>query len=553
MATLVVGLDGADWRIMEPLLEAGQLPTLKRLIDTGCRGILKSTIPPHSPPAWASMITGTNPGKHGIFGFASTDEDYRNIPIEPMSSLRATPLWRILNDHGISTGVVNIPILYPPESVRGYLVCGMLTPRNAKVFTYPESLSEVIGNPGENWIIGEHFPPGDSFEESLAEIRTKTKRQADLVLSMLDETETSFLMVVFDGSDKVRHFFWKYWDSAHPGYDPHASEELRHSVSAYYRDLDAHLARIVGRFDKGNIFVVSDHGFCGVSKGFYIERWLLDEGYLHLNSPIVNASNRMLGGFVRGLWQNAAQLNALKDRIKRGKILRRLLQRARDTIYDKGAYPSEYIDWDKTKVFFAGRTSWGLRVNLKGREKSGIVSDGEEYANLVHELKMRLLQICDPERRCPVISRVYFRDEFYAGPRVSESPDLVVVPEQSYMLQEGFPNRLFGSSLWYGRGISGGHRREGIFIASGPDLRRSDTWVDVDIVDIMPTVLYLNQLPIPEYVDGRILTPIIQDAIQYPKPVEYTSAYESPNAQSHGYTSEEEAVIEDHLRALGYL
>jgi predicted AlkP superfamily phosphohydrolase/phosphomutase len=553
MTTLIIGLDGADWRIIEPLLDAGQLPTLKRLVDTGCRGVLNSTIPPHSPPAWASMITGTNPGKHGIFGFTVTDSNYRNIPVEPMSKLRATPLWRTLNDHGISTGVVNIPILYPPEKVQGYLVCGMLTPRNATVFTYPENLSEVIGNPAENWIIGEHLSPGDSLEESLGEIKTKTKRQADLVLSMLDKCVTSFLMVVFDGSDKVQHFFWKYCDFAHPGHDPQASKELRDSISAYYRDLDNHLARITERLDSSNIFVVSDHGFTGVSKGFYIEQWLLDEGYLHLKSPLVSTSSRMLGDLVRGVWQNVARLNGIRNWLKRGTLSKRLLKKARDSLYDQGAYSSDNIDWDKTKVFFAGRTSWALRINLRGRERFGIVSDGEEYANLVHGLKMRLSQVRDPESQRPVISHVYHRDELYSGSQVDQSPDLILVPGQSYMLQEGFPNFLFGSSLWHGRDISGAHRREGIFIASGPDVKKSDTWVDVDILDMVPTVLYLCHIPIPGYIDGKVLTQIVQEDVQTQRPIEYTSMNESLNMQSDGYTSEERAMIEEHLRALGYL
>lgn len=553
MATVIIGLDGADWQIVDSLLAEGQLPTLKKLIVDGCRGILKSTIPPHSPTAWASMVTGVNPGKHGIFDFTMVDGSYRKVPIEPMSKLGALPLWRILNGNGISTGIVNLPILYPPESVQGYLVCGMVTPWNAEVFTYPERLSHMIGNLRENWIIGEHLSQGGSLEEFLGEIKEKTKRQADLVLDLLDEFETSFLMVVFDGGDKVQHFFWKYWDIAHPRYELQASEKLKCAIPEYYRNLDLHLTRIIERLGESDIFVVSDHGFTALSQHLYIEKWLLDEGYLYFRSPIVTTSNRILGDVVRRIWKTTARLQPVKDAVKNNRVLSWLVERIRDTRDHKGRRPSDDVEWGKTRVFFAGLSSQTLRINLRGREKSGTVSEGEEYNELVHELRTRLLQISDPKRRCSVIRNVHHRDEVYYGPRVDDAPDLVIMAEEGYELQEGYPDHLLGPSLQYGRDKSGDHRDEGIFIASGPNVKKLERQIEVEMVDIMPTILYLNSLPIPRYVDGTVITSIVQKTFQDENPVEYTDAYGLLNLRStDGFSVEERAMLEEHLRALGY-
>ena len=552
MKTLIIGLDGADWTVIESLLNLGQLPTFKRLINTGCHGVLKSTVPPHSPPAWASMITGVNPGKHGIFDFTMIDENYRRVPSEIMSNIGALPIWRLLNAQGISTGIVNLPIHYPPEPVQGYLVCGMITPGSAAVFSYPESLSRMIGNLQKNWIICEHLSNNDTIEEFLTEIKNKTKQQADTILNLIDRIDTAFLMVVFDGSDKMQHFFWKYWDATHPRHEPQASKVLRSAVPDFYVDFDRYLDRLLERFGESNVFIVSDHGFTHLSKYFYVEQWLLEQGYLHLRSSAVTTPRRIFGEAASAVWHAASRLKALKKKIKSNKILSRGTQRVKATVYGMGMRPSDNIDWDKTKVFFGGISSQVLRINLRGREKSGIICNGDEYANLVHELKTRLPQTTDPDSQCPVFSNAYHRDEIYYGPRVVDAPDLIVETEPGYLLQEGFPNYLLGPSVHDGSDRSGGHRTEGIFIANGPDIIHLDKPIEVSIMDIVPTVLYLNHLPIPVYVDGAVIASIIEDRFKSSNPVEQTDAYQLLIPKSGRYSEEEQALVEKHLKGLGY-
>jgi predicted AlkP superfamily phosphohydrolase/phosphomutase len=550
MATAIIGLDGADWKIMEPLLSAGKLPAIKRLVDGGRHGILQSTIPPSSPPAWASMITGVNPGKHGVFDFTIIDENYRKMPLQMMSKLGVAPLWRILNAHSITTGVVNLPILYPAEPVDGFMVCGMVTPGNARVFTHPEHLSRSIGNPKENWIIGEGLAAGHNLEDFFLEIRYKTRRQAEFVMEMLKEYKTSFLMVVFDGTDKMQHYFWKFWDPTHPRYDPQASEVLRCAIDTYYIDLDTHIGRIIDRLGESDIFVVSDHGFMNMSHDFFIEKWLLEEGYLYRTRPIVKASSSVIRKMVSEIWRSAA-LQKLKDLAKQHEVLHRWGQQVKATTNSTNAARND-IDWFRTRAYFAGVSSQSIRINLKGREKYGIVCEGEEYTRLVTELKSRLKQCRDPISGSPVISEVYHRDEIFHGPRVMDAPDLIIISEKGYSLQEGFPEHFLGRSIQYGLDRSGAHRSEGIFIASGPNLSAGAAPLEAQIVDIMPTILYLNGLAIPDYVDGNVLTDIIREEYLQQHPVEWTNQFPAVHAGTDEMTDEERELLKEHLKALGY-
>lgn len=70
MKTLILGLDGGTFEIIDPLIKQNKLPNLSYLIKNGCHGILKSTIHPITAPAWTSFMTGVNPGKHGIYDFS---------------------------------------------------------------------------------------------------------------------------------------------------------------------------------------------------------------------------------------------------------------------------------------------------------------------------------------------------------------------------------------------------------------------------------------------------------------------------------------------------
>ncbi|MBI4838806.1 MAG: alkaline phosphatase family protein, partial [Nitrospirae bacterium] len=141
---MVIGIDGATFDVINPLISRGKLPNLKQLIDNGASGQLKSTMPPLSPAAWSTFQTGKNPGKHGVFDF------FRNSPGEhgylPVNStfLKSKTLWEILSDYGKRVGVLNIMFNYPPREVNGFIVSGKETPSEESEYTFPPSLKNEL-------------------------------------------------------------------------------------------------------------------------------------------------------------------------------------------------------------------------------------------------------------------------------------------------------------------------------------------------------------------------------------------------------------------------
>ena len=140
---LVIGLDGASFNFLDPLLHSGKLPNLANILSLGRGYYLESTVPANTPVAWTSMTTGKNPGKHNIYGFVDREPQTMQLRIPMGSDMRSKTLWEHLSDNKKSVVVLNVPETYPPRAVNGLLVSGFLASDIDKA-CYPKSLAEEL-------------------------------------------------------------------------------------------------------------------------------------------------------------------------------------------------------------------------------------------------------------------------------------------------------------------------------------------------------------------------------------------------------------------------
>src|SRR5437899_5513091 len=143
---VIIGLDAATWTLIRPWMAEGSMPNWAKLIKAGVSGTLESILPPITPPAWTSFMTGKNPGKHGIFHFVETEHGGYAMNYANATSRRSPTVWKLLNNAGYSVGTMNIPFTYPPEPLDGFQIAGMGTPSENSPFVHPPSLRQGLAN-----------------------------------------------------------------------------------------------------------------------------------------------------------------------------------------------------------------------------------------------------------------------------------------------------------------------------------------------------------------------------------------------------------------------
>ena len=141
---VVIGADGMTPQLVEPWMKEGKLPNLACIVQEGAYGRLLSTIPPASPQAWSSFLTGKNPGKHGIFSFAHRKPGTYTWALTTSRDRIGPDLGQIISTRGGSAGFLFVPLTYPPYSVNGFMVSGMGTPGSKAEFTYPHELKKEL-------------------------------------------------------------------------------------------------------------------------------------------------------------------------------------------------------------------------------------------------------------------------------------------------------------------------------------------------------------------------------------------------------------------------
>lgn len=553
---LVLGLDGATWTLLDPLLAQNKLPTLGKLAGGGSRAVLRSCIQPSSEQAWSAFATGKQNGKFGLYGFYQRARHSYALEYINASHRRAATLWRILSDRGKRSVVVNVPLTFPVEPINGALVSGLMTPGLASRFTYPPALkSELLQTLGE-YIIDVDIERGESDAGSLEQLVERVRRMSELQTRafewLLDQNaDWDFGMLVHRAPDILCHKFWRYQDPTHPLYNQQEAAQWGNVINDAFRYLDALHARLLERFadERTTVIVLSDHGFGSLTHAVYLNRYFAERGLLGYFKESVNALREMLRTGVRRL--NNPLVGAVKQRVFE------LAPQLKSNLHYSMAYGN--IDWAVTRAFAVG-TMGNVYLNLRGREPQGSVAP-EEYEPTRTEVIAVMKALVDPETRRPLFDAVYRREEIYHGDALDDAPDVVGLIDGPYHIaavdwrpdaERGNIIEKVGSRLQFVSDTSGQHRMDGILVANGANIVPNAPLTQCpNLIDLAPTILQLLGEPISEDMDGRVLKEFLKSKDW----VGYATAASAPvEMQGKGaYSEDEQQAIEERLAGLGYL
>lgn len=550
----ILGWDGATWDLLGPWAETGHLPVLARLMREGAWGPMRTVVPPGTGPAWATLVTGKNPGKHGVFEFMERREgSYRIGPLDG-SALRADTVWDRVGRAGGEVVVLNVPMTYPPRPVSGTLVSGILTPTSETAFTYPPEFGERLEarEPGYAVMPREVYAPGraERFLEDLHDVLDRKRR---VLLWLMEEKPWRFLMQVFNETDVAQHGLWHLMDPEHPNHDPREARRHGSAILDLYRKMDSMLGEILDALPgNATLMLVSDHGAGPLYRFLHANLWLIEQGYLKLRRhPISRLKHRLFAwGFTPMSLYNRTSRAGL------GGIKTKFRWTAKGYALLRYAFLSfEDVDWERTVAYgLGGGVVGGVYLNVRGREPLGRIEPGEDYQRTRREIADALRSTRDPETGAPLVDRVWFREDLFSGPFTAEAPDLYFAPADARCAVFGdfefSSNRVLEITS---PAISAQHRMDGVLGLWGPEVQ-SRGLKRVQITDVAPTALHLMGMPVPDGMDGRVLEESLRPEFLARRQVRTAKEGERERSDAGpAYSEQQEGEIIDRLKGLGYI
>lgn len=544
---ILIGLDAASYNFLEPWMAQAALPHLARLFDRAAHGPLRSTIPPVTSVAWRAMVTGLDSSRLGLYDLVGrTDYGYRFVPATFLSLPRRS-LWHLLSARGRRVAVIGVPATYPAERVRGVMLAGEDAPAHDARAWYPADLPEILAEEGLSFpwdvlrklrtmerrrVVGAHL------NEYLDGWRRVIQAKAALARWALHSYEVDFCMVVFSATDHVVH---------------HTDRE--DAIRRIYTFVDEAVGAILDGLPAAEtwIIVASDHGSTRTDFLVSLYRLLYDQGWLTFRAEVAPEHVRWL---VDRVLPQGAEM-AARAWAGMPRLARRLLSAPFVRLEPRLQSAYSNIDWSRTCVY--APTSHGpLYVNLRGREPQGIVSPGVSYERLRDEVIDVLSKARDPHTNVPLFAWVRRGEEVFPPPHFRPPPDIVFEPaDWRYKIVTGFhthalvrPNRHRA----VGYVEHGWHTPWGVCAIVGPGVQ-SGYLEGMRIVDVAPTVLHLLGEPILDDMEGRVIERAFSAKWQSAHPVQVVRPDEgTPGGGLSAEVDDAEVrLVEDHLRALGYL
>jgi len=369
---VVLGLDGTPWSFLARMIDEGEMPNLRALVEEGTFSPMHSVYPTVSSSAWSSFMTGKNPGGHNIYGFVDRIPGTYQYFLPNSAHMLGSTLWEDLSRAGKRVVVINVPVTYPPREVNGVLIAGFLANNIGEACTNSRVVEKMKAIGYEIDI--DAWQARQSRDQLLEDLNRVFEKRCQLMWHLFEGERWDFFLTHIMCTDRLHHFLWEEMERKDPTFYP--------PFMAFYHRIDELLGKVAARLDdRTDLLLLSDHGFCSIKKELFINKWLADNGYLTLNA-------------------------------------------------DDEAEFLERIDPQETRAYslIPGR----IFLNLKGREPGGVVQPGKAAASLLRELREGLLELRDPETGETMIEQVFEREDVFSGAAIAAAPDLLAVPAQGY-------------------------------------------------------------------------------------------------------------------------
>jgi predicted AlkP superfamily phosphohydrolase/phosphomutase len=364
---VIIGLDGVPYEMIVKLAASGAMPNLKSIIEAGSMVRTCSTIPDISSIAWSSIITGCDAGEHGIYGFTDLTKGTYQMRFPNFRDCKAPAFWETC---GGASVIINVPSTYPVRPMSGVHISGFVSVEMAKA-VYPPALVSKLQEMDYRLDVDSQKAHSD-MKLFIDDVEATLKSNVAAYRYLWDYMDWRNFMFVLTTTDRLLHFLWSAWED---------EKHLYHNMFVeHFRAIDRVIGEIAGRL-KGDdeLLLLSDHGFQRLEKDVYVNRFLIDEGFLRFEDG--------------------------KDKM-----------------------PANIAAGTKAFALDPGR----IYVHLEGKYPRGSVSPQD--SRQVLDAVTGLLASLEVDGR-KVVREIHRRDDIYSGAYVEEGPDLVLMANPGFNLK----------------------------------------------------------------------------------------------------------------------
>lgn len=488
----LIGVDGASWNVLDPLLEDGQLPHFKELIERGVTANLRSVDPVISPSVWTTVATGRTPQDHGVLFFGETRE-----------SIAFPTVFDLWAAKGLKVGLYDYMLTWPPKNYpNGFVIPGWLR-RDATIT--PQNAYERAGIPPYAYEVA----PLEGSEDVLNHCQREMEEKAKTFNSLVQAFQPDVTAVTFYALDAISH---RFWHSSFPleGIPPYEDPRSHDLVRKTARSMDKALGEVVGQLSPNDMVVlVSDHGFEAMAEpsrfwAYNHEKLLAAGGFDIAESGLEN----------RKAWRRLGWLLHEGEEEERAQLA-------------------------QSMVDFLG----GMRT-----------SDGESLFD-THIIRFPLskkymAQLDIPERPLKNMWRTMVKSEGYGFVWALPRPDALrkaFDENRAYFGQKSFPVQ----ELWQPIEFTGDHTKDGVLIAAGGPIQAQTNRLSLSVLDVAPLLLYLSNMRIPENFERDVPKQLLSDLQLFLRPTRQGPALPKLEAgEGNGEVNDE---LAERLRSLGYI
>lgn len=497
---VVLGLDGATFQLIKPLVEEGRMPNMKRLLEQGTHGILRSTVPALTGPAWTTFATGKNPGKHGIIDFLLPQDSLGSMKIATSKDIKSKTILEMMEEEDKTPITINLPQTWPP---RGKHICvtGLLT--QGTKFIYPEGIEEEIPELKKYRLTPrEDLRVRGQDDEYVEDVLKLEKERWEAVKKIYLTRPWDFFFFLFSGTDWVSHR--KYVEM----YEQR--EELPLKMFEY---ADEAIGWMMDHLPEDTTMIVmSDHGFTAHHKIFYLNKWLEKEGYLVTKTGATDFSEKATArgkamDQIRGKKKTVHVGSKLFDTLGKNPAVYKSAKWAYHNVLKKLPISVKMdisLDIPKTKACLP-RASYvtNIYMNDVARYKDGAIQTPEEKEALRKEIKEKIAALRYDGK--PLVTKVLDPVDIYGDNIPERAPDIFFEIGDFWI-----DGHFSAPSIVEDEAISK-HSMEGIFLAYGKNVEAGKEITDAQIADVAPTIMHMMGMDIPDDMDGSPLKNIFKE------------------------------------------